>query len=129
MVEERQAHPYTAARRLRKVERLLRRFEFKTTQRTGVRYVTRHLVVYAAPGPNAWSRLGLTVSRKVGCAVVRNRIKRRLREAFRLNKFKLPSGFDLVVIARVRANAADYETLERELILGAGRAAGGHRGE
>ncbi len=74
------------------------------------------LVVYAAHAEQPWTRIGLTVSRKVGGSVVRNVVKRRLREAFRRNKRDLPLGFDLVVIARVGAGDADYETLERELL-------------
>lgn len=46
------------------------------------------------------NRLGLTVSTKVGCAVVRNRVRRRLREIYRLNEDMLTSGVDIVVVAR-----------------------------
>ncbi|HTU24422.1 MAG TPA: ribonuclease P protein component [Pirellulales bacterium] len=58
------------------------------------------LVVYAAPNGLEHPRLGLSVSRKVGGAVVRNRWKRCLREAFRLNRARLPDGIDLIVIPR-----------------------------
>lgn len=86
--------------------------------------MTPVLVVYAAQGAQAWTRLGLTVSRKVGGSVVRNRVKRRLREAFRRNKAALPLGFDVVVIARLGAGDADYESLERQLIEACGAASG-----
>lgn len=56
------------------------------------------LLVFAVPNGTGSSRLGLSVSRKVGPAVVRNRIKRLLREAFRLQQHELPRGLDLVVI-------------------------------
>lgn len=84
--------------------------------------MTPFLVVYAAHGAQPWTRMGLTVSRKVGGAVVRNRIKRRLREAFRRNKLALPLGFDVVVIARVGAGEADYTTLEQELLTACAKA-------
>lgn len=61
------------------------------------------------------TRLGLTVGTKIGGAVVRNRIKRRIREIYRLEEPLLKPGFDLVVVARSRAKTADYRTLEREL--------------
>jgi ribonuclease P protein component len=122
MIDERDDHPFTRDERLRKDERLLRRPEFTATQRRGGRHVTPKLVVYAAHGVQPWTRIGLTVSRKVGISVVRNVVKRRLREAFRRNKSELPLGFDLVVIARVGAGDADYETLERELIEACGKA-------
>ncbi|MCG8405211.1 MAG: ribonuclease P protein component [Phycisphaerales bacterium] len=58
------------------------------------------IVVYAMPNGLAYARLGLTVGRKVGKAVIRNRIKRLLREAFRLENSALPKGYDLVCIPR-----------------------------
>lgn len=58
------------------------------------------LVVYAAPNGRPHPRVGLSVSRKVGGAVVRNRYKRLFREAFRLLQHELPPGLDLVLIPR-----------------------------
>jgi len=58
------------------------------------------LLVFAHPNDTAHPRLGLSVSRKVGGAVVRNRWKRLIREAFRLSRERLPKGVDLVVIPR-----------------------------
>ena len=59
-----------------------------------------HLLVFGCPNGLAHARLGLSVSRKVGGAVVRNRWKRLIREAFRLSRRELPRGIDLVVIPR-----------------------------
>jgi ribonuclease P protein component len=61
------------------------------------------LLLFGYPNGLAYSRLGLSVSRKVGGAVVRNRWKRLLREAFRLSRERLPAGLDLVVIPRAAA--------------------------
>ncbi len=61
------------------------------------------LLVYAAKNDLAWSRLGLRVGKRMGNAVRRNYIRRRIREAFRANKAKIPQGFDFVCIALPRA--------------------------
>jgi ribonuclease P protein component len=60
------------------------------------------LVVYALPNslPDGRVRLGLSVSRRIGTAVVRNRWKRRLREAFRATRGELPQGIDIIVVVR-----------------------------
>ncbi len=118
-----QEQAFALDERLRKAERLTRRRQFLETQRRGGRHVSRHLVVYACPGREAWSRVGLTVSRKVGNAVVRNLVKRRLREIFRRNKGVLPEGFDFVWIARVGAGDASQEELHRQVIEASRQAA------
>ena len=73
------------------------------------------LVLYATPNGLEFSRLGLSVSKKVGNAVVRNRYKRLLREIFRLNQFELPLGLDFVVIPRKAKIEAipDFESLSK----------------
>ena len=74
------------------------------------------LVVYARAGRQTQNRLGLTVSTKVGHAVVRNKIRRRLREIYRLHEPGFRQGVSLVVVARARAASADYRRLETELL-------------
>lgn len=83
--------------------RLRKRPEFLATQRRGRKLITKSFLFFALPVEHGGVRLGITVSRKVGVAVVRNRVKRLLREAFRLHQHELPSGLDLVAIARSEA--------------------------
>jgi ribonuclease P protein component len=74
-------------------------------------------MLFARPGGDAGhaARFGVTVSRKVGGAVVRNRVKRWIRESCRRMKDQLPAGVDLVVVARPSAAGAGYEPTAREL--------------
>ena len=74
------------------------------------------LALYVRRNGQKANRLGLTVSTKVGRAVTRNRVRRRLREIYRLNEGALAFGCDVVVVARVRAASSDYHQLERSFL-------------
>ncbi len=74
--------------------------DFQRAYRHRCRASNARLVVFGCENSLPFSRLGLSISRKVGPAVVRNRWKRRLREAFRQIRQQLPTGLDLVVVAR-----------------------------
>jgi len=101
--------------------RLSHSAEFERVYRQGRSTANRHLVLYAFPNPSARApRLGLSVSRKVGGAVERNRVKRLLREAFAQLADELVAGQDLVVVARPSAG----ELAEREGLAGVERALG-----
>ena len=70
-----------------------------------------YLVLYARKNRTDTNRVGITVGKKLGHAVVRNRVRRRLREVYRLNEDKFQPGWDIVVVARTRAIYADFGQL------------------
>jgi ribonuclease P protein component len=102
--------------RLRRADRLRSAKDFRRLSRTGERRRSAHFVVLVGPGRDPErARLGLTVSRRVGRAVRRNRVKRRVREWFRRHRARLPEGRDVVVIARPGAAELESRELSREL--------------
>lgn len=91
--------------------------DFRRLYNKGKSAATSRIVVYCRRGRNSkQNRLGLTVGTKVGHAVVRNRIRRRLKEIYRLNEEKLNSGWEIVIVARVRSRDASYGELERDFL-------------
>jgi ribonuclease P protein component len=89
---------------------------FRRAYSRGKTAADSRLALYVRRNGRKTNRLGLTVSTKVGCAVVRNRVRRRLREIYRLNEDKLARGVDVVVVARVRAASSDYHRLEKSFL-------------
>ena len=89
---------------------------FRRLYRKGQSLANGFLVLYCRENGLGENRLGLTVSAKMGCAVKRNRIRRRLREIYRLNEEKFIPGHDIVIVVRSRAMEADYRSLEKAML-------------
>jgi len=106
-----------------KASRLSQASEFALVRQAGRAWSGRHLVLAVLVRPEKDRvRLGIVTTRKVGSAVIRNRVRRRIREIFRLHQFELVSGIWLVTIARVSAANAGFQDLERDWLRLAERA-------
>ena len=109
-------------------DRLRHPREFETVYRQGWKAHSRHFLVQGLARPEPRLRLGITVSRKVGSAPERNRVKRRVREFFRRHRPMIRQaaaengesgqGLDLVIIAKAEAPALTQAELEREILAG-----------
>lgn len=96
-------------------ERLTKNFEFKNVYKAGRRQSGPFFNMYTLKKNKGTIRLGISVSKRVGKSVVRNKVKRRLREAFRKNVSDVRKGFDIVISAKPAISLADFTQIEKEL--------------
>lgn len=89
--------------------------DFKRVYRNGCSLANRTLVLYLLPNRESSMRFGFSISKKLGKAVVRNCIRRRLKEICRLNQKWFPADHDLIIIARHNAVDKDYHYLSEHL--------------
>ena len=103
------------SQRFPKAVRLRKRAEYVNLSRTGAGIQSANFVIITRMNDRSESRLGITVSAKVGNSVIRNRIKRRVREYFRRHRADLPQGTDILIIARKTAAGLEGNTVACEL--------------
>jgi ribonuclease P protein component len=100
---------------MQRSSRLLRSADFDRAMRSGRRASSEYLALFVSDNDVGRPRVGLAVSRKLGNAVVRNRIKRRLRELVRPLLTRTKGGRDVVIVARARAVDAEFARLRQEI--------------
>jgi len=101
---------------MRFTDSLKNNYEFRRLYAKGASAASPRIVMYCRKNRYGTNRLGLTVSNKIGKAVVRNGIRRRLREIYRLNEERLLPGYDIVIVARSRSSTALYSELEADFL-------------
>lgn len=105
-----------ADERFRKSDRILKREMFRRVYQDGRKFHSRLFTAFVLPNSEELPRIGITVTRKTGKAVKRNRARRLVREAFRRNKWRLSAGVDIVINAKSDLAEASYQELEGEFV-------------
>ena len=93
------------------MESIKKNRDFKKVYGKKQSVANRYLVLYIRRNGMSVNRLGISISRKVGCAVVRNRIRRLIKEQMRLNEKAITEGYDLVIVVRPAATEADFHQI------------------
>lgn len=96
--------------------RLRKNLEFKKVYSGGKNFWNRNLTLYIKKNGLEESRFGITITKKVGNAVVRNKIRRRIKEIYRLNFYRIKDGYDLIFIPKKNVLEISYDELESAVI-------------
>jgi len=97
-------------------ESLEKNRQFQFVYDYGRSYANKYLVMFVMDNNTETSRLGISVSKKVGNSVIRHRVKRLIKESYRLQEEMFNSGLDIVIIARVTAKDISYQEIESAVL-------------
>ncbi len=90
--------------------------DFRKTYDKGKSFANKYLVIFFIKNGLESNRIGVAVTKKLGRSVVRNKVRRRIREAYRLNNHKVRQGYDIVFLSRVGAKEVGYKELESAVL-------------
>ncbi len=96
--------------------RLVRKAEFDAVYRAGKRRSSSHFTVFFRANERSQSRFGFSIKKTLGGAVVRNRIRRRLREMVRCHRLEIPAGWDIVIHPKSTVASAEFAALTADLL-------------
>ena len=100
--------------RFPKSDRILKRQAFRRVYDAGKKIQTRFFTAFVLPNSQEQSRIGITATRKTGNSVQRNRMRRRVRELYRRNKWRVPPGIDIVINVKDGLARAGYDEIEKD---------------
>jgi len=123
-----QSFPGTTSKKFPRSVRIVRSSDYQALYKTGYKIHSSHFVLFGRGNDLGHSRLGITASRKVGGAVVRNRVKRLLREVFRRSLNQIPYRFDMVINAKSGWDVVSYDDLRAEFLTAVKKLAVRHSG-
>ncbi len=100
---------------LKRINRLKKRYQFNYVYKSGEHFSGDHMVLYVVSSKTKSIKVGLAVTKKIGKAVVRNKVRRRLRELLKKQVPALKQNYNIIVVARDNITSASFETLSNEL--------------
>lgn len=101
---------------MKNTQSLNRNTLFRKAYSKGNSCANKYLAVYVLPGKQGMNRLGITVGKKIGCAVIRNKVRRKIKESYRLNEDLIKTGCIIVIVARTASAFADYHKINSALL-------------
>lgn len=102
-------------------ERLKKRSQFRYIYSKAKSQSNERLVMYKQRNGKSVNRIGISVSKKIGKSVVRNKVKRRIKESYRINRHLLKKGFDIIFVARRGIEKSDYNEIQKSVLNLLGR--------
>lgn len=90
--------------------------DFRVVYDKGKSNANKYLVIFFKKNGYDYNRIGFSTTKKLGNSVIRNRVKRLMRESYRINSFKIKEGYDIIFLSRVRAKDASYKQIESAIM-------------
>jgi ribonuclease P protein component len=101
--------------RFRKKERITHPQDFRRVMKFGRKFTSKNFILFMEKNEDSFHRLGIVVKKEVGPATFRNRIRRYIREFFRLHKYEIKGSFNIILLVRKGCSADQYRDAEGEL--------------
>ena len=99
-----------------KVCTLRSKIQFKNVYENGKSYGNRLLVMYISKNKLDYNRVGFAVTKKIGNSVIRNKVRRRMKESYRVNRLKIKEGYDLIFIPKINSRNSNYQQIESAML-------------